>query len=107
VGARVGWRRAKSANQTKHRRGLAERHRQEARALAATHALRTAGTMVHGNLVVYAFGVPWLMAAIGMDLRAALAAGVVPFLLGDALKITLAAGLLPGTWALAGRFQQS
>ena len=65
--------------------------------------LRTAGTMVLGNLVIYAFGVPWLMIATGMDLGA----GVVPFLIGDALKIALAAGLLPGTWALVRRFQQS
>ena len=66
--------------------------------------LRTAGTMVLGNLVVYAVGVPWLMAATGLDLRAALLAGVVPFLLGDAFKIALAAGLLPGTWALVRVF---
>jgi biotin transport system substrate-specific component len=69
--------------------------------------LRTVGTMALGNLVIYAVGVPWLMAATGMDLRAALLAGVVPFLVGDALKIALAAGLLPGTWALVRRFQQS
>jgi biotin transport system substrate-specific component len=68
--------------------------------------LRTVGTMVLGNLVIYAVGVPWLMAATGMDLRAALLAGAVPFLVGDALKIALAAGLLPGTWALVRRFQQ-
>ena len=29
--------------------------------------------------------------------------GVTPFLAGDALKILLAAGLLPGAWALVGR----
>lgn len=69
--------------------------------------LRTVGTMVLGNLVIYSIGVPWLMVATGMDLRAALLAGVVPFLLGDAIKIALAAGLLPGTWALVRRFQQS
>ena len=69
--------------------------------------LRTVGTMVLGNLVIYAIGVPWLMAATGMDLPAALLAGVVPFLVGDALKVALAAGLLPGTWALVRRFQQS
>jgi biotin transport system substrate-specific component len=28
---------------------------------------------------------------------------VTPFLAGDALKILLAAGLLPAAWALAGR----
>jgi len=39
--------------------------------------------------------------------RVALVAGVVPFLVGDALKIAHAAGLLPSTWALVRRFQQS
>ncbi len=33
---------------------------------------------------------------------AELLAGVVPFLVGDALKIALAAGLLPATWKLVG-----
>ena len=59
---------------------------------------RTAGTMVLGNLVIYAFGLPYLMAATGMSLSAGLAAGVTPFLIGDAIKILLAAGLLPGAW---------
>lgn len=62
--------------------------------------LRTAGTMVLGNLVIYAFGVPWLMAAASLDLGTALAKGVEPFLIGDAIKIVLAAGLLPAAWAL-------
>ncbi len=65
--------------------------------------LRTAGTMAIGNLVIYAVGVPWLMIAAHMSLPAASSAGVVPFLLGDALKIALAAGLLPSAWALVNR----
>ncbi|MFF3665278.1 biotin transporter BioY [Microtetraspora malaysiensis] len=64
---------------------------------------RTAGTMLFGNLVIYAFGVPVLMTVTGMGLGAALAAGVVPFLVGDALKIAVAAGLLPATWRLTRR----
>jgi biotin transport system substrate-specific component len=66
---------------------------------------RTAGTMLLGNLAIYAVGVPWLMAAASMDLFTALDKGVVPFLVGDAVKIALAAGLLPGAWALAGRLR--
>nr|BFF00856.1 hypothetical protein GCM10020241_25310 [Streptoalloteichus tenebrarius] len=68
--------------------------------------LRTAGTMVLGNLAIYAVGVPWLMAVTGFDLGTALAKGMLPFLVGDALKIALAAGLLPGAWALVRRFQR-
>jgi biotin transport system substrate-specific component len=63
--------------------------------------LRTVGTMVLGNLVIYAIGVPWLMALTGFDLATAVDRGVVPFLIGDGVKILLAAGLLPGAWALA------
>jgi biotin transporter BioY len=64
---------------------------------------RTVVTMVAGNLVIYAFGLPFLMATIGVGLAKGLELGVTPFLAGDALKVLLAAGLLPGAWALVGR----
>lgn len=62
----------------------------------------TAATMVAGNLVIYAVGVPYLAVAIGVDLPQAIALGAAPFLIGDGLKIILAAGLLPAAWKLAG-----
>lgn len=58
----------------------------------------TIGIMVLGNLVIYAFGVPWLANSLGVDLPTALEFGAWPFLIGDALKIALAAGLLPAAW---------
>jgi biotin transport system substrate-specific component len=64
---------------------------------------RTVVTMAAGNLVIYAFGLPWLMATVDVGLATGLELGVTPFLAGDALKILLAAGLLPGAWALVGR----
>jgi biotin transport system substrate-specific component len=64
---------------------------------------RTALTMVLGNLVVYACGVPYLAYAAHLSAADALHYGLTVFLLGDALKILLAAGLLPGAWKLAGR----
>lgn len=64
--------------------------------------LATALTMAVGNLVIYAIGVPYLALAINADLPTAIALGVVPFLVGDALKILLAAGLLPAAWRIAG-----
>ena len=70
---------------------------------ATRTAARTAGVMVVGNLAIYAVGVPWLMAVAHVDLPAALGLGVVPFLIGDAVKVVVAAGLLPATWRLAGR----
>jgi biotin transport system substrate-specific component len=61
----------------------------------------TIAIMVAGNLVIYAFGVSWLAASLGVDLVEALELGAWPFLIGDALKIALAAGLLPAAWWLA------
>jgi biotin transport system substrate-specific component len=49
--------------------------------------------MVLGSLIVYAAGVPWLKAVTGMSLEKAVMAGMVPFLIGDALKIIAAAFL--------------
>ncbi|MFE5089275.1 biotin transporter BioY [Streptomyces sp. NPDC056638] len=65
--------------------------------------LRTAGTMVVGSAIIYAVGVPYLALATGMSASAAIAAGLVPFLLGDALKAALAMGALPASWKLIGR----
>lgn len=69
---------------------------------ATRGALRTAAVMILGNLAIYAVGVPWLMAAVRVDLAKALALGVVPFLIGDLLKVALAAGFFPSAWRLAG-----
>lgn len=63
--------------------------------------LRTALTMAFGTLVIYAVGVPWLMAATHASLDAAFTMGVRPFLAGDAVKVLIAAGLLPAAWRLA------
>jgi biotin transport system substrate-specific component len=67
---------------------------------------RAAGTMVLGNLTVYAVGVPVLAAATGMNLALALEKGAGVFLIPDAIKIVLAAGLLPAAWALTGRTEK-
>ncbi|MFJ9826094.1 biotin transporter BioY [Streptomyces sp. NPDC101160] len=65
--------------------------------------LRTAGTMVLGSAIIYAVGVPYLALATGMTLGQAVAAGLVPFLIGDAVKAALAMGALPTAWKLVGR----
>ena len=65
---------------------------------ATTTVLRSAGLMVVGNLAIYAVGVTWLKFAIDVDWATAMSLGVVPFLIGDAVKIALAAGLLPLAW---------
>ena len=60
------------------------------------------GLMVVGNVVIYAFGVAGLMASTGMGVGTALAKGVAPFLVGDLIKIAVAAALLPAAWKLVG-----
>ena len=60
--------------------------------------LRTVGTMVLGNVVVYAVGVPYLMADLNIGLATAWDIGMKNYLVGDALKILLAAGCLPLAW---------
>ncbi|MFJ8791486.1 biotin transporter BioY [Streptomyces sp. NPDC102462] len=74
-----------------------------ARRGADRSVLRTAGTMILGEAIIYAIGVPYLALATGMSASAAVAAGLTPFLLGDALKAALAMGVLPTAWKLADK----
>jgi biotin transport system substrate-specific component len=61
------------------------------------------GAMLLGNLVIYAIGLPWLMAATQKDVGWAIANGLTPFLIGDALKLLLAGALFPFAWWVVGR----
>jgi biotin transport system substrate-specific component len=56
----------------------------------------TIAAMVIGNCVIYLCGALWLANFIGFG--QAVAAGVLPFLYGDALKLVVAAGLMPWAW---------
>lgn len=53
-----------------------------------------------GTLVIYVFGAGWL--AVQFGLEKALTLGVLPFILGDAIKLVLAALALPAAWKLVG-----
>lgn len=46
--------------------------------------------MLAGTLVIYAFGVSWLKVVTGMSFSKAVAVGMLPFLIGDAVKIAAA-----------------
>lgn len=63
--------------------------------------LTTVAAMVAGNLVIFIVGATWLTAFIDADL--AIRLGVVPFLPGAAIKIALAALLLPTGWRILAR----
>jgi len=71
---------------------------------ATRTAPRTAGLMVLGNAVIYTFGALWLAAALSVPLTNAISLGVTPFLIGDALKVALAAGLFPLAWRAVEKF---
>jgi len=74
---------------------------------------RMALAMLVGNVVLYVPGLAWLGYLIAQGLyqpevyasvwAQTLAWGLTPFLVGDALKLAVAALLLPGGWALIGR----
>jgi biotin transport system substrate-specific component len=57
--------------------------------------------MVSGNLVIYTFGLFWLCCLTGFNVMV-LSLGLYPFIIGDLVKIILAAILLPSGWKLLG-----
>lgn len=56
-----------------------------------------------GSIVIYAIGVPWLAASLGVSWVEAVELGVVPFVLGDLAKAGLAGAALPVAWKMAGK----
>lgn len=59
-------------------------------------------TFALGSAVIYAFGVPWLALVGGFGPTEAMVRGLLPFLVGDAIKAALAAVALPSAWRLIG-----
>ncbi|HZF90058.1 biotin transporter BioY [Streptomyces sp.] len=64
---------------------------------------RMAGAMLLGSAIIYGVGVPYLALSLDLSASAAIAAGLTPFLIGDALKAALAMGALPAAWKLVGK----
>ena len=67
------------------------------------HLLGSVGAMVLGSALIYLVGVPWLAVTAGQPMDWAIANGLTPFLLGDALKLALAAAVFPAAWWIVGR----
>ena len=59
--------------------------------------------MAIGTAIIYAIGVPWLKVAAGMSWTDAVAGGMTKFLIWDAAKLAVAAGIFPLSWWLIGR----
>ena len=59
--------------------------------------------MLAGNVVIYAVGIPWLAVYVG---KAALSAGLYPFVIGDLAKLAVATLLLPSAWRLIGEWRR-
>jgi len=58
--------------------------------------------MLIGTVLIYVPGLAWLGQLYGWD-KPILAWGLTPFLIGDVLKLALAALVLPAVWKLVGR----
>jgi biotin transport system substrate-specific component len=66
------------------------------------------GSFVIANSAIYLFGLPWLAFALGSfgaanDFASVAAAGLAPFILGDVIKMIVAAALLPLAWKFLGK----
>ena len=63
---------------------------------------RMAAALLIGNALIYVPGLLWLGQLYGWD-KPILQWGLTPFLVGDAIKLALAAVLLPTLWKLVGK----
>jgi biotin transport system substrate-specific component len=61
------------------------------------------GAMILGEVVIYAIAVPWLALAMRVSPERAIELGLTPFIIGDAIKLAIAAGVFPVAWWLVGR----
>jgi biotin transport system substrate-specific component len=64
----------------------------------ARSAPSTLAAMLIGTAIIFGCGVAWLATLIGLP--QAVSAGLVPFLLSEAVKIALATALVPFAWRL-------
>jgi biotin transport system substrate-specific component len=62
---------------------------------------RTVLAMIAGEVAIYIFGLVWLARFVPPS--SVLALGLLPFLIGDALKLAAAAAVVPAGWRLSGR----
>lgn len=61
-----------------------------------------AASFLLGSALIYLPGVWWLSHHLGVSYSKAMELGVYPFLVGDVVKVAVAACLLPAAWRLVG-----
>jgi biotin transport system substrate-specific component len=64
--------------------------------------LGAVGAMLIGNALIYVVGLPWLAVVTGWDVSKTLRLGLEPFIVGDLLKLVLAAVVFPAAWWVVG-----
>jgi biotin transport system substrate-specific component len=70
------------------------------------HIMTNIVALIIGSLIFYVLGAGWLATGLGMGLGEAFTKGVVPFIIGDTVKVAIAVGVLPGAWRLLGSDKQ-
>ena len=61
------------------------------------------GAMLIGSVLIYVVGLPWLMVVTGSSPAETIDHGLRPYLVGDAIKLALAAVIFPSAWWFVGR----
>ena len=60
-------------------------------------------TLILGSVVIFTFGVTWLKLSLTLSWADAISIGLIPFIFGEALKITITATSLPIIWKKISR----
>jgi biotin transport system substrate-specific component len=67
------------------------------------HIAGSLAAMLIGTALIYAVGLPWLSVVGGYSIQDTIAYGLTPFIVWDAAKLALAAGIFPPAWWVVGR----
>jgi biotin transport system substrate-specific component len=63
----------------------------------------SAAAMLTGLAIIFAGGVSWLTIGVSQTLTSAFAAGLLPFIALDTIKVAVAAAILPAVWRMLGQ----
>jgi len=69
--------------------------------------VRTIGSMILAEAVIYAFGVIWLANVWHWSAAKAIQLGLEPFIIGDIIKAVIAGLIIPASWRLVDKADKS